>query len=185
MAAALRRGYATASTDTGHTGDDMKFGQGHPEKVIDWAWRAVHVMTDAAKLVVRDHTGKLPDHSYFNGCSSGGHQALSEVQRFPEDFDGIIAGDPANNRVRQTFAFLYSWIATHSADGKPLLTTNKLALVTKAAIDACDGLDGLKDGIIDDPRRCHFDPAKLLCKNGNDDAACLTQPQADAAKKMY
>ena len=189
MAAALRRGYATASTDTGHTGDDMKFGQGHPEKVIDWAWRAVHVMTDAAKLVVRDHTGKLPEHSYFNGCSSGGHQALSEAQRFPEDFDGIIAGDPANNRVRQTFAFLYSWIATHGADGRPLLTTNKLALVTKAAVEACDGVDGVKDGIIDDPRRCHFDPAKLLCKNGaaaqGEEAACLTQPQVDAVKKMY
>src|SRR6185436_13077181 len=166
MATGLRRGYAVVSTDTGHAGDDMKFGQAHPEKLLDWAYRSVHVMTDAAKLIVRDAQGRFADRAYFVGCSSGGHQALTEAQRYPEDFDGIVAGDPAHNRVRQTFAFLYSWIATHGADGKPLLTTNKLALVTKAAVDACDGVDGLKDGIIDDPRRCHFDPAKLLCKNG-------------------
>ena len=191
MATALRRGYATASTDTGHTGDDMKFGQGHPERIIDWAWRSIHVMTDAAKVIVRDHGGKLPDRSYFNGCSSGGHEALSEAQRFPEDYDGIIAGDPANNRIRQTFAFLWSWTATHTMDGQPILPAAKLPLITKAAIEACDGNDGLKDGIIDDPRRCHFDPVKLLCRNGSsglagsDDATCLTQAQVDAVKKVY
>lgn len=185
MAMALRRGYATGSTDTGHTGDDMKFGQGHPEKVIDWAWRSVHVMTEAAKLVVRSHAGRLPERSYFNGCSSGGHQALSEAQRFPEDYDGIIAGDPANNRIRQTFAFLWSWMVTHNKDGQPILPAAKLSMVTKAAIEACDGLDGLKDGILDDPRRCHFDPVKLLCRNAADEGACLTQPQVDAIKKMY
>ena len=166
MATGLRRGYAVASTDTGHAGDDMKFGQGHPEKVIDWAYRSIHVMTEASKLIVRDAQGKFADHAYFVGCSSGGHQALSEAQRYPDDYDGIIAGDPANNRIRQTFAFLHSWIATHGTDGKPIIPQNKLSLLTKAAVDACDGLDGLKDGIIDDPRRCHFDPAKLLCKGG-------------------
>jgi feruloyl esterase len=185
MATALRRGYATASTDTGHTGDDMKFGQGHPEKIVDWAWRSIHVMTDAAKTIVRDHSGRLPEKSYFNGCSSGGHQALSEAQRFPDDYDGIIAGDPANNRIRQTFAFLWSWNATHNKDGQPILTAAKLSMITKAAVDACDGNDGLKDGIIDDPRRCHFDPAKLACKNGADESTCLTPPQVDAVKKMY
>src|SRR5215470_12586410 len=106
MATALRKGYATASTDTGHTGDDMKFGVGHPEKIVDWAYRSVHVMTDAAKLIVRNHAGRFPERAYFNGCSSGGHQAMSEAQRYPDDYDGIIAGDPAHNRVRQTFAFL-------------------------------------------------------------------------------
>jgi tannase/feruloyl esterase len=185
MAAALRRGYATASTDTGHTGDDMKFGQGHPEKIVDWAYRSIHVMTDAAKVIVRNHGGRLPEHSYFNGCSSGGHQALSEAQRFPEDYDGIIAGDPANNRIRQTFAFLWSWTATHTKDGQPIIPPAKLPMITKAAVDACDGLDGLKDGIIDDPRRCHFDPVKLLCKNAADDATCLTQAQVDAVRKVY
>jgi pimeloyl-ACP methyl ester carboxylesterase len=184
MAAGLRRGYAVASTDTGHTGDDMKFGQGHPEKIVDWAYRAVHVTTEAAKLIVRDAQGRFADKAYFVGCSSGGHQALSEAQRYPEDYDGIIAGDPANNRIRQTFGFLNSWVATHGADGKPLVPAPKLAMITKAAVDACDTVDGLKDGIIDDPRRCHFDPAKLLCKNG-DQSECLTQPQVDAVRHMY
>jgi feruloyl esterase len=185
MATALRRGYAVASTDTGHAGDDMKFGQGHPEKVIDWAYRSIHAMTEAAKLVVRSAQGRFADRAYFVGCSTGGHQALSEAQRYPDDYDGIVAGDPAHNRIRQTFAFLYAWVSTHTADGKPIIPPNKLALLTKGAIDACDGLDGLKDGIIDDPRRCHFDPAKLACRPGADDASCLTSAQVDAAKKMY
>ena len=185
MAIALRRGYATASTDTGHTGDDMKFGQGHPEKLVDYGHRAVHVMTESAKLIIRDAMGRFAERSYFVGCSAGGQQALSEAQRYPEDYDGIVAGDPANNRIRQTFGFLSSWIATHAADGKPVITQPKLALLTKSVVDACDAIDGLKDGIIDDPRRCHFDPAKLLCRSGSDEPTCLTAPQVDAAKKMY
>jgi feruloyl esterase len=185
MAAGLRRGYAVASTDTGHAGDDMKFGQGHPEKVIDWAYRSIHVMTEASKLVVRNAQGRFAEHAYFVGCSTGGHQALSEAQRYPDDYDGIVAGDPAHNRIRQTFAFLYGWVATHTADGKPILPPAKLALLTKGAVDACDGLDGLKDGIIDDPRRCHFDPAKLACRGGADEASCLTSAQVEAARKMY
>jgi pimeloyl-ACP methyl ester carboxylesterase len=184
MAIGLRHGYAVVSTDTGHAGDDMKFGQGHPEKIVDWAYRSVHVMTDAAKLIVRDAQGRYAERAYFVGCSSGGHQALSEAQRYPEDYDGIVAGDPAHNRIRQTFAFLYSWVATHTADGKPIVPLTKLQLLTKSAIDACDALDGLKDGIIDDPRRCHFDPAKLACKSG-DEPGCLTPPQLDAVRKMY
>jgi feruloyl esterase len=185
MATALRRGYATASTDTGHTGDDMKFGQGHPEKLIDYGHRAVHVMTESAKLIIRNAMGRFAERSYFVGCSAGGQQALSEAQRYPEDYDGIVAGDPANNRIRQTFGFLSSWIATHAADGKPLIPQPKLALLTKSVVDACDAIDGLKDGIVDDPRRCHFDPAKLLCKSASDEPTCLTAPQAEAAKKMY
>ena len=191
MATGLRRGYAVASTDTGHTGDDMKFGQGHPEKVIDWAYRSVHVMTETSKLIVRVAQGRFAEHAYFVGCSSGGHQALTEAQRYPEDYDGIIAGDPANNRIRQTFAFLHSWIATHDKDGKPIIPQAKLPLLTKAAVEACDALDGLKDGLIDDPRRCHFDPAKLLCpatapgQPPKDDASCLTAAQVESAKKTY
>ena len=184
MAIGLRRGYAVASTDTGHAGDDMKFGQGHPEKVIDWAYRSVHVMTETSKLIVRVAQGRFAEHAYFVGCSSGGHQALSEAQRYPDDYDGIVAGDPANNRIRQTFAFLHSWIATHDKDGKPIIPPNKLALLTRSSVEMCDGIDGLKDGVIDDPRRCHFDPAKLLCK-GADEPTCLTAAQVEAAKKTY
>ncbi len=191
MATALRRGYATASTDTGHTGDDMKFGQGHPEKLVDYGHRAVHVMTESAKLIIRNGAGRFADRSYFVGCSAGGQQALSEAQRYPEDYDGIIAGDPASNRIRQTFGFLSSWIATHGADGKPVISQPKLALLTKSVVEACDAIDGLKDGILDDPRRCHFDPARLLCPSTGsgqapkDEATCLTAPQVEAAKKMY
>ena len=186
MATGLRRGYAVASTDTGHAGDDMKFGQGHPEKVIDWAYRAIHVTADASKLIVRDAQGRFAEHALLRGLFVRRPSGLSEAQRYPDDYDGIIAGDPASNRIRQTFGFMYSWIATHGADGKPIIPPNKLALLTKAAVDACDGIDGLKDGIIDDPRRCHFDPAKLLCKGAAaDDATCLTAPQVEAAKKVY
>jgi feruloyl esterase len=139
MATALRRGYATASTDTGHTGDDMKFGVGHPEKLIDYGHRAIHVMTDASKLIIRNAAGRFAERSYFVGCSAGGQQALSEAQRYPEDYDGIVAGDPANNRIRQTFGFLSSWMATHAADGKPLFTQPKLALLTKSSSTRATG----------------------------------------------
>lgn len=185
MATALRRGYATASTDTGHTGDDVMFGQGHPEKVIDYGWRAVHVMTDTAKLIVHNAQGRFADKSYFVGCSAGGHQAMSEAQRFPDDYDGIVAGAPANNRIRQTFAFMWSWTATHNGDGTPILPAAKLALVTKAAIAACDANDPLKDGLIEDPRKCAFDAASLACKPGADESTCLTPPQVDAVKKVH
>jgi feruloyl esterase len=184
MIRALNRGYATASTDTGHTGGDMTFGAGHPEKVKDWAYRAIHEMTDAAKLIIRNGAGKFPEHSYFTGCSTGGHQALSEAQRFPLDYDGIVAGDPASNRIRQTVGFLWSWLATHDEQGTLILPAEKLPMITAAAVAACDTIDGLTDGLIDDPRKCHFDPVALLCKSG-DGPSCLTQPQVDAVRKVY
>jgi feruloyl esterase len=185
MATALRRGYATASTDTGHTGDDVIFGKDHPEKVIDFGWRAIHLMTDSAKLVVRNAMGRFPDKSYFVGCSSGGHQAMSEAQRFPDDYDGIVAGAPANNRIRQTFGFSWSWSATHRADGTPILDQASLATVTKAVVAACDARDGLKDGLVEDPRKCPFDPATLACGAGTNGSPCLTKEQVDAVKKVY
>ena len=134
--------------------------------MIDYGWRAIHVMTDTAKLIVRNAQGTFADKSYFVGCSAGGHQAMSEAQRFPDDYDGIVAGAPANNRIRQTFGFMWSWAATHNADGSPILTAAKLALVTKAAVAACDANDTLKDGLIEDPRKCAFDAATLACKPG-------------------
>src|SRR5262252_836808 len=184
MTTALQHGYATASTDTGHVGDDLKFGQGHPEKVVDWAYRAIHVTAEVSKLIVRNHTGKFPDHSYFVGCSTGGHQALSEAQRFPDDYDGIVAGSPGYDRIRQIGSYLWAWTATHTKEGAPILPASKLPLLTKSAVAACDSNDGLKDGLIDDPRLCRFDSAALLCKAG-DSASCLTAPQVDAVKKVY
>ena len=185
MATALRRGYATASTDTGHTGDDVVFGKGHPEKVIDFGWRAIHLMTETAKLVVRNATGRFADKSYFVGCSSGGHQAMSEAQRFPADYDGIVAGAPANNRIRQTFGFAHAWSATHRADGTPILDQAALSLVTKSVVAACDAGDGLKDGLVEDPRRCAFDPASIVCQGNDAAGTCLTAEQAEAVKKVY
>ncbi|MBM3808836.1 MAG: tannase/feruloyl esterase family alpha/beta hydrolase [Acidimicrobiia bacterium] len=185
MANALRRGYATASTDTGHTGDDVRFGQGHPEKVIDYGWRAVHLMTEHAKLILRNAQGRFADKSYFVGCSAGGHQAMSLAQRFPNDYDGIIAGAPAHNRIRQTFGFAHAWLATHSADGSPILTAATLALVTTAAVAACDANDTLKDGLVEDPRKCAFDATSLVCKPGADESTCLTPAQAAAVNKVH
>lgn len=180
MITALKRGYAVEGNDTGHKGGDLDFGVGHPEKITDWAWRAMHVSAKAGKLVVRNAAGKWPDYSYFVGCSSGGHQALSEAQRFPHDFDGIIAGDPGYNRVNQTAAYLYSWLALHDDKGASLLSNEDLQLVTKSAVAMC----GDADGVIQEPRACAFDPAKLLCA-GEKNASCLTQPQIDAVKKVY
>ncbi len=162
LARALRGGFAAASHNTGHNGTDLRFGQGHPEKVVDYAYRSVHVMTENAKLIVRTHLGRFADKSYFVGCSAGGHQAISEAQRYPEDYDGIVAGAPANNRIRQTFGFAWSWLALHKEDGSPVLPEAKLSLITKAVVTACDASDGLKDGLAEDPRRCKVDLSKIL-----------------------
>lgn len=184
LADALRRGFAGASTDTGHTGADLAFAAGHPGKIIDWGYRAVHVMTESAKLIIRNYSGALPRHSYFMGCSTGGHQALSEVQRFPNDYDGVVAGDPGNNRVHLNVGFLWAFAATHDASGSTILPSSKLALINKAAMNACDAEDGVEDGIISNPQTCHFDPGVLLCK-GEEDDECLTAPQVSAVKKIY
>jgi len=178
MANALGRGFATAGSDTGHTADDLTFGVGHPGKVDDWAWRAVHVMTENAKLIVRDYYGRFPRYSYFTGCSTGGQQALKEAQRFPADYDGIIAGDPGNNRVHLLAGAMWS-LKTASP-----LTAAQLPMITRAAIATCDAADGVKDGVIDDPRRCKFDPGALLCQGGNADN-CLTESQVEAVRRIY
>jgi feruloyl esterase len=184
MAEGLARGYAVVGTDTGHSGDQMAFGKGHPEKIADWAYRSVHVMTDLAKLVVRSYAGRFPDYAYFDGCSTGGQQALSEAQRFPQDYDGIVAGDPGQNRVRLILGFLWSWMALHTDDGQPVMPAATLGVVADAAVAACDANDGLKDGVIGDPRACHFDPATLACR-GAAGPSCLTPAQVAAVNKVY
>jgi feruloyl esterase len=185
LASGLARGYAVTGTDTGHTGDQMEFGRGHPEKIVDWSYRAVHVTTEAAKVIIRDLRGELPVHSYFQGCSTGGQQALSEAQRFPDDYDGILAGAPGNDRIRLIIGFLWSWIATHTPSGDPLLSHVQLARLTRAAIAQCDTLDGSRDGLIADPRRCDFDPAVLACGAAPTDNTCLNAEQIDAVRKVY
>jgi tannase/feruloyl esterase len=183
MAAALRHGYATGSHDTGHSGNDMQFGQGHPEKIVDYSYRAVHVMSENSKLLIRVQTGRFAERSYFAGCSAGGHQALSEAQRYPADYDGIIAGAPVNNRIRFTFGTTWYWMAAHP-NGTLVLPPARLPLITKAIVAACDAIDGVKDGIIDDPRACPFDVATLQCK-GADNDNCLTASQVEAVRKIH
>lgn len=185
MANALGKGYATAGSDTGHAGGDLKFSVGHPEKINDWAYRSVHMMTETAHLVLRSYYGKLAEHSYFWGCSTGGHQALTEAQRYPQDYDGIIAGAAANNRIRQVTAFLWNWRVLHEHEGDgEALPPAKLPLLHNAVMAACDALDGIKDGIISNPRLCNFGPASLACK-GADAADCLTEPQVAQVRKIY
>ena len=183
MAAALARGYATSSTDTGHTGNTASFAPGHPEKVIDFGWRAVHEMTVAAKQIVNRYYGSPLKHAYWNGCSAGGRQALKEAQRFPADIDGIIAGSPGldwTGRATQAVR-----IAKALEDPEARLTAAQAQLVHRAALGACDANDGLTDGVIDDPAQCRFDPTTLECKGAGHDGACLTPAQVATVRSIY
>ena len=183
MTAALENGYATTSTDTGHTGGNASFVIGHPEKLIDFAYRAVHEMAVASKAIMTAYYKKAPRLSYWTGCSTGGRQGLMAAQRYPEDFDGIIAGAPANNQTH-----LCAWRIGVEAkilqDPAKVVPQAKLALVNRAVMSACDALDGVTDGLLTDPRRCRFDPSTLLCR-GNDEEQCLTAPQVEAVKMGY
>jgi feruloyl esterase len=186
---ALVRGYAIVNTDCGHIknpADDCDFGYNNDQAEIDYGYRAVHIVTDAAKHLIKDFYSRPPKFSYFQGCSTGGRQALIEVQRFPKDFDGVIAGDPIMYYTGQSIV-QHGWsaIANNGADGKPILTVNKLAFISTAAHAACDGLDGLVDGIIDDPRRCNFDPTTLMCPGGGTGSDCLSAAQVEVVKKYY
>ncbi|HWB97164.1 MAG TPA: tannase/feruloyl esterase family alpha/beta hydrolase [Bryobacteraceae bacterium] len=183
MANALRRGYASASTDTGHSGGSAQFAFGHPEKLIDFGYRSEHEMTVKAKTILTAFYGGGPRFSYWNGCSSGGKQGLKEAQKYPEDYDGIIAGAPANNWVALLSADMMSSVAMLK-DPASRIPSAKLARLHKAAVEACDAVDGVKDGLIDDPTKCHFDPAVLVCK-GPEEESCLTSAQVAAAKAVY
>jgi len=183
MATAVAAGYAAASTDTGHSGGSVMFVVGHPEKLADFAYRAVHEMTVAAKAITADYYGQAPKHSYFNGCSTGGRQALAEAQRFPGDYDGIIAGDADVSATRVHAAQLFIGQAAHTDDASYIPPANYAAL-HKAALDACDALDGVKDGVIEDPTRCKFDPGAIAC-TGASSLSCLTPAQVETARKTY
>ncbi len=183
MSMALKEGYATASTDTGHKGGNALFGIGHPEKITDYAYRSVHEMTVTSKALIREFYGEKPRLSYWNGCSTGGRQGLMEAQRYPEDYDGIVAGAPANYH-----SHLH---ASDLAVAVPILknpesnvSRDKLELLNREVMKACDALDGVKDNLLANPDRCKFDPASLLCR-GDDTGNCLTGPQLDAVRSIY
>ena len=186
MLPALKRGYAVAGTDMGHVGKadiDASWALNQPEKIKDFAWRATHVTAGAAKDLIAAYYGAGPAHAYFQGCSDGGHEALMEAQRFPQDYDGIIAGAPANAWTHLMTAFAWDDLATH-AGATPLIPNSKLALIQSAAQAQCAPLDPFKDGYFDDPRQCRFDPSRLRCKAG-DAADCLTDAQIGALQKVY
>src|SRR5262245_31774576 len=175
MANALAAGYAAASTDTGHTGPSTNTFA-NEDVLIDFAHRAIHETTVAAKAAVDGLYGNAPKLSYFNGCSTGGRQALTAAQRYPEDFNGIVAGAPASYTSKQTFGQI--WFYQALADPASALPREKLALVHDAVMNGCDDLDGVKDGVLENPLACKFDPKALVCKEGADPASCLTPAQA-------
>ncbi|MFN7948808.1 MAG: tannase/feruloyl esterase family alpha/beta hydrolase [Blastocatellia bacterium] len=185
MRVPLARGYAVASTDTGHKESFMtaNWALGHPEKVIDFGYRAIHEMTVKAKAIIQAYYGKAPQRSYFASCSNGGRQALMEAQRYPEDYDGIIAGAPASDWTRLMLhgVFIEQIMLKDAASYLP---AGKMKALEAATLASCDEMDGLKDGLIDDPTRCRFDPAVLLCQETETDA-CLTASQIETLKKLY
>src|SRR6266481_115595 len=185
MGIAVHQGYATVGTNTGHSGGgtDASWALGHPEKVTDFGYRGIHEMTRVAKAVIKAFYGNDPQHSYFGGCSNGGRQALMEAQRFPEDYDGILAGAPANFFTHLLTKALADAQAT-TLDPASYIPSSKLPAIARAVNAACDAQDGVADGILNEPNKCHFDPEVLLCKEGDSDK-CLTAPQITALKKLY
>jgi len=183
LADGLKRGYATMANDNGHTGSMWTFAD-VPEKVIDFGYRAQHVTTQLGKAITEEFYGVAPQHSYFIGCSQGGHHALMELQRFPEDYDGIVGGDPANYWTHLMVAELFNSLEATLADPANALPASKLPVITQAVIAECDAKDGLVDRLITDTRRCTFDPASLLCPGG-DEPTCLTAAQVEAVKQIY
>lgn len=183
MATALAAGYATTATDTGHVGNTAKFVPGHPEKLVDYGYRAVHEMTVAAKAVVTAFYGSPAQRAYWNGCSTGGRQGLMEASRYPADYDGIIAGAPVNYRTHQLIAELWIARAVHRTEAS-YIPPAKYPAIHRAAVDACDAQDGITDRLIDDPRSCRFDPKTIECKGG-DQPSCLTAPQVEAVRQIY
>lgn len=182
---AISEGYASAGTDTGHaaSGTDAKWALGHHEKIIDFGYRAIHEMTQVGQALTQAFYGERPRHSYFASCSNGGRQALMEAQRFPADYDGIMAGAPANFWTHLLASALFGAQAT-TLNPASYIPASKLPTIAAAVNAVCDAQDGVADGILNDPRQCHFDPASLVCQSGDSDK-CLTAAQAEALNKLY
>lgn len=182
---ALVRNYAVVTTDMGHKGPGWSFGYHNLQGQIDFGYRASHVTQAAAKAIIAAYYGKAAARNYYWGCSTGGRQGLVFAQRFPQDFEGLIAGAPVLDETGDGPYFLeWGSRVNLGPDGKAILTADKLPLVHKAVLAACDALDGLADGILLDPRRCAWDPAQLLCKGGPA-KDCLTKAEADVVRKIY
>jgi hypothetical protein len=185
MADPLKRGYAVATTDTGHTGSglDAKWAVGHPEKLTDFGYRAVHEMVVAGKQAIGAFYGSKPKLSYWNSCSTGGRQGLMEARRYPADFDAISAMAPANPMTGLMVQSMWAgWQPKHAPGAA--LSPQTLGMVHAAAVKQCDKDDGLEDGLIENPLRCSFKPAELACKPG-ETASCLNPAQVEALDNIY
>ena len=186
LAEGLRRGYAVANTDMGMAtpaGDTAAIFFNRPERWVDWGYRATHEMTLVAKQIVRAYYERDATRAYFVGCSTGGEQALMESQRYPDDYDGIVGGAPAQNRTGVHVSILWSFAANERTPASYLPAAAR-SLLSQAVINACDSLDGVKDGVITDPEKCHFDPASLQCKSAGQQN-CLTSSQVETVKQIY
>jgi feruloyl esterase len=183
MATGLARGYAAASNDTGHKGGSGSFAAGHPEKLIDFGYRSMHEMAAQSKAIIQAFYSRGPQLSYYQGCSTGGRQGLMEAQRFPADFDAVIAGAPVNNVVHLNIQSVARQMEMLREPAR-ILPRDKVKLLANAVVDKCDANDGVRDGIISDPQACKFDPEVLKCKAG-DAADCLTAAQVETAKRGW
>ncbi len=189
MARGLQRGYATASTDTGHEASgipfDASWAMGRPDLVEDFGHRALHVTTERAKEVVTALFEQPPQYSYYVGCSKGGQQGMMEAQRYPEDYDGLLIGNPAHEWTR-FYAGAHLWYSLATLDDpESYIPRAKLEALGAAVDAACDMDDGVGDGVIQYPQRCEFDPAALTCPAGVDNESCLTGKQVEAARKIW
>jgi feruloyl esterase len=182
MVTAVNAGYASASTDTGHRSTDSLW-LGDPQRREDYGYRAIHETTVAAKAIIDAYYGAGPEYSYFNGCSTGGRQGLMEAQRFPDDYDGIIAGAPVNTFTRLHIGQLWTAHATLKQRGAALSAAD-FALVNEAVMEQCDANDGVEDGILTDPRTCDFNARELVCRGRAGDA-CLAEPKVTAFEMIY
>ena len=186
----LARNYATVSTDTGHTASpdldilDASWALDNRQAEIDFGFRAVQETAVLAKTIISSYYGDQAKFSYFDGCSTGGGQSLREAEMFPEHFDGYVAGSPVLDFRGTLLALNWKMQAIEATPDTDIISLDNLALVGNAVLESCDAIDGLKDGLIADPRKCHFDPASLLCKNGNQ-TNCLTNDQARAFQLIY
>jgi feruloyl esterase len=182
LAGGVRRGYATAGNNTGHQGDSS-YALSHPEQIKDFGYRSAHEMTVTSKALIKAFYGKPPSLSYMAEGGGGTIAALSSAQRYPDDYDIIAVTGMSSYLTRHTFGQMWIWQATHK-DAASFIPPAKYEVLHKAALDACDALDGVKDGVIGDVQRCKFDPSVTLCKSG-DSSDCLTAEQVEAAKKIY
>ena len=183
---AMARGYACVASDLGHksTPIDGKWAYNNPQGEIDFYFRATHATISASKVIIQTYKGEAAEKSYFRGCSTGGRQGLISAQSFPKDFDGIISGAPAGVGVAEGIHLIWSALANIDKTGKQILLPHKIPLLHNAVISACDGLDGVQDGLISDPRQCTFDPADLQCRRRPADD-CLTGPEVAVVRKIY